>query len=203
MSLATLKRKTQTKYKNMSVGQAQFSLNGTHRNQGFVGQTSLSRTILKSPYNGTAPRGHGGLQGTYTISNIKNSTINNLNDNDVVKSSSLGTNGMIMSKYRWIRRPQPYSTVKPDNNNNTSTQGQYIEKQAQATQQSVRDETCVQGTYESTCGNATAGCVITKDASTYTSTSASEYLSKLKDQCVDNDETSSSSISQMPVGCGV
>jgi hypothetical protein len=203
MSLATLKRKTNTKYKNMSVGQSQFSLNGTHRNQGFVGQTSLSRTILKSPYNGTAPRGHGGSQGTYEISNIKNSTINNLNDNDVVKSSSLGTNGMIMSKYRWIRRPQPYSTVKPDNNNNTSTQGQYIEKQAQETQQSVRDENCEQGTYESTCNNATAGCVITVDSSTFTSTSASEYLSKLKDKCVDNDETSSSSISQMPVGCGV
>ena len=81
--------------------------------------------------------------------------------------------------------------------------GREIEKQAQATQQSVRDETCEQGTNESTCGNATAGCVITKDPSTYTSTSASEYLSKLKDKCVDNDETSSASISQMPLGCGV
>ena len=49
MSIATLKRKTQTKYNNMSVGSTQgFSLNGGFRNQGYVGQTSLSRSLSRT-----------------------------------------------------------------------------------------------------------------------------------------------------------
>ncbi len=48
MSLATLKKKTQAKYKNNSVNKGTFSLNGTTRNQGYVGQTSLSRTFVRS-----------------------------------------------------------------------------------------------------------------------------------------------------------
>jgi hypothetical protein len=43
MSIATLKKKTQSQYNNVSVGQKQFSLNGTRRSQGWVGQTALAR----------------------------------------------------------------------------------------------------------------------------------------------------------------
>lgn len=201
MSIATLKRKTNTKYNNMSVGQKLFSLNGTYRNQGYVGQTSLSRTIIKTPHNGIAERGHGGLYGTYNINNIKNSTINNVNDNDVVKKSSLGTKGMLMSRYKWVRRPQPYSVVKPDNNINTSTQGEYIEMQSQLTQQGIRDDSCKKGTYESVYPNKSVlGCVTTKSSNTYTSTIASDYLSTLKDKCVENNESTQSSILQTPFG---
>ena len=46
MSLATLKKKTAAKYKNMSVGQANFSLNGTHRSQGYVGQNLMSESCM-------------------------------------------------------------------------------------------------------------------------------------------------------------
>ena len=61
MSIATLKRKTQTKYNNMSVNTGTgFSLNGTRRNQGYIGQTSLSRSLVRTLRNGTAVRGHGG-----------------------------------------------------------------------------------------------------------------------------------------------
>ena len=60
MSIATLKRKSQTKYNNMSVGQPFFSLNGTHRNQGYVGQTSLSRSLPRTLMRGNVVRGHGG-----------------------------------------------------------------------------------------------------------------------------------------------
>ena len=38
MSLVTLKKKTAAKYHNMSVNQPSFSLNGTHRSQGYIGQ---------------------------------------------------------------------------------------------------------------------------------------------------------------------
>ena len=61
MSIATLKRKTQAKYNNMSVGNTHgFSINGTHRNQGYVGQTSLSRSLPRTLMKGNAVRGHGG-----------------------------------------------------------------------------------------------------------------------------------------------
>ena len=66
MSIATLKRKTQTKYNNMSVGQSGFSINGTHRNQGYVGQTSLSRSLPRTLMRGNTVRGHGGCCGTFT-----------------------------------------------------------------------------------------------------------------------------------------
>jgi len=53
MSIATLKRKTQTQYNNMSVGsKTGFSLNGTHRSQGYIGQTSLSRSLPKTLMKG-------------------------------------------------------------------------------------------------------------------------------------------------------
>ena len=57
MSIVALKKKTAAKYNNMSVGVAQFSINGGHRNQGWVGQTALSRSIPKTPMRGGAARG--------------------------------------------------------------------------------------------------------------------------------------------------
>ena len=88
MSIATLKRKTKEKYNNASVGKSQFSINGTTRNQGWVGQTMISRS--SSPYF--------------------------LNDNNVIKPSVVSTYGMINTKYRWIRRPQPFSVVNKHTN---------------------------------------------------------------------------------------
>ena len=38
MSIVALKRKTAAKYNNSSVGVPQFSINGGHRNQGWVVQ---------------------------------------------------------------------------------------------------------------------------------------------------------------------
>ena len=65
MSVATLKLKTQAKYNNNSVGMPQFSLNGGHRNQGWVGQTSLSRSLPRTLMRDGAARGFGGRQGTF------------------------------------------------------------------------------------------------------------------------------------------
>jgi hypothetical protein len=62
MSIATLKRKSQAQYNNNSVGQIAFSLNGTRRNQGYVGQTSLSRSLPRTLARGKIPRGHGGIK---------------------------------------------------------------------------------------------------------------------------------------------
>jgi hypothetical protein len=131
MSIVTLKKKTQTQYNNLSVGQKQFSLNGGHRSQGFVGQTMLSRSLPRTLMVGNVPRGHGGLYGAYHKANIVVDGTglgnNTLNNTKVMKSSVLDTNGMIMTKYRWIRRPQPFTSVKPDATINLQTQQQYIE----------------------------------------------------------------------------
>jgi len=132
MSIATLKKKTASQYNNVSVGQKQFSLNGTRRLQGFVGQTMLSRSLPRTPMRGTDARGSGGVEGTYPTPAIitcgNGLGVGKLNDTTVVKHSVLDTQGMIMSKYRWIRRPAPYISVKPDSNLHTQTQQQYIEQ---------------------------------------------------------------------------
>ena len=139
MSEATLKRKTRTQYRNMSVGQHNFSLTGTRRNQGYVGQTMLGRHFPRTPMRGNVARGHGGCCGTYLQTTIVQSGVpfpcgpsgNSANNNpDVIKMATLNTNGLIMTKYRWIRRPQPYSTVKIDATITNNTQSSYIKSKA-------------------------------------------------------------------------
>lgn len=128
MSIATLKRKTKTQYNNMSVGSKDgFSLNGTHRSQGWVGQSVLSRSLPKSLMNGTTLRGHGGCCGTYNKAHIVQSAVTSLNDENVVKPSSINTHAMIEEKYK------PYHnllTVNPDDRHNKNTQQDYIDKTA-------------------------------------------------------------------------
>ncbi len=81
-----------------SSGPGGFSLNGAYRNQGYVGQSGNFR-----PHDTTI----------------------SLEDATVVKSSVLGTTGMIATKYRWIGRPVPYvSVVKPAD---WRSQGNYLE----------------------------------------------------------------------------
>jgi hypothetical protein len=113
MSEATLKKKTRTQYRNMSVGSKNggFSLNGTRRSQGYVGQTMLGRHFPRTPMRGNEARGSGGCGGKYyrgTIiqsgipfpSGIDGNSANN--DPQVVKLSVIDHNGLIMTKTRWI-----------------------------------------------------------------------------------------------------
>lgn len=127
MSIVTLKKKTQTQYNNMSVGMKGFSLNGTHRSQGYVGQTNLSRSLPKTNMKGNVACGHGGCCGKFRKMPIIQSAVISLNNPLVVKPSVVGTYGMLETKYRWIRRPQPFSTVKPDSNHNINDQSNYID----------------------------------------------------------------------------
>jgi hypothetical protein len=126
MSIVALKRKTAVQYENMSVGRSAFSLNGTRRLQGFVGQTSLSRSNPPNVMRGNAIKGHGGCCGTYPVFPLITPVHCVTEDSNVVKSSVLSNTGMIATKYRWIRRPAPFATVKPDTNMNINTQQQYI-----------------------------------------------------------------------------
>jgi len=124
MSLATLKKKTAAKYNNMSVNRPAFSLNGTHRSQGYVGQDTLGRSLPKTPMNGNVARGHGGCCGTYLRSNIVQSGVTSTNDPSVVKSSVKGTSGQLA---KWLHTPL-YNVAKPDTTNNINTQQDYISR---------------------------------------------------------------------------
>ena len=124
MSLATLKKKTAAKYNNMSTNRSAFSLNGTHRSQGYVGQDTLGRSLPKTPMNGNVARGHGGCCGTYVRSNIVQSCVTSTNDPSVVKSTVMGTSGQLATM---LHTPL-YNVNKPDTTNNINTQRDYISR---------------------------------------------------------------------------
>jgi hypothetical protein len=217
MSIVTLKRKTQAQYNNNSVNSVTgFSLNGTTRNQGFVGQTSLSRTLVRSLAKGPHLRGHGQCCGQYPITNIKTSPdMACLNNPAVVKSPVMNTRGLFMTKYRWIRRPQPFTTVKLDANRNKNNQGlyiEYVEKTALAcdVKKTVIIDHCKKCTLPgepSTKNYQTASSqntVITKPMDFTGALNASDQIRKVQNTCVKWDSFKfSNNLRRIPFGCGV
>lgn len=208
MSIATLKKKTQAQYNNMSVGSNHgFSLNGTHRSQGFVGQTTLSRSLPRTLMNG-----HGGHYGQYPVTPVVLSAVTSLNDSNVIKPSVVGTYGMINTHYRWIHRPQPFTVVKPDNNNNNYNQQDYITRLSKKTVK--ESDACnlikkVVGTSTRKCANGDAYfrekqiCSYTKDESQFVAMSSGDHLTKVHDSCVDNDVVYVKNTRyNMPFACG-
>lgn len=132
MSLVALKRKTQAT-KNQSTGQSQFSINGTMRNQGYIGQSLESRSLIRTLHKGAVAKGSGGCCGTYNDSpDIEPSELCCLDDSTVVKPSVLSTKGMLANRNRWALRPAPHSVVKPDSNHGVgggmNSQGVYLER---------------------------------------------------------------------------
>jgi hypothetical protein len=202
MSIATLKRKTQTQYNNMSVGsKTGFSLNGTHRSQGYVGQTTLSRSLPKTIMKGNTPKGHGGCCGHYEEKPIVQSAVTSLNNPVITKLSVLGTHGMLSSRYRWINRPQPYSTVKPDTTNNLNTQEDYITRLKKKTLTAI--DTCTNTKSSPSCNNYNTYfrqsiCNYTKPESTYKPINSSDYITKIHESCVKDDVIPVSNIRKTP-----
>jgi len=137
MSIATLKRKSAVQYNNMSVGEKTFSLNGTHRSQGYVGQSTQSRFLSRTLMKGDTIKGHGGCCGKYPVLPVVSSSVSSTENSTVLKSSVLDTHGMMATKYRWITRPQPFATVKPDSNQNNNHQGAYLKHVNQTTLKNV------------------------------------------------------------------
>ena len=178
MSVVTLKKKTQTKYNNMSVGSSQgFSLNGTRRNQGWVGQTTLSRSFPRTPMKGNTPRGHGGCCGTYnTAPGIIQSAVNSLNDPTKVKTTVVTMKGMLEEKLKPYRN---YISVKPDSTQNSNNIWEYTENLGKST---IYDaDNCSNDVKYSGCVNYNPYfrgpiCNITKPLSKYSPVKASDNL---------------------------
>lgn len=208
MSLVALKRKTAA-MQNLSTGQKGFSINGTHRSQGYIGQTSLSRSLINTPHGQTgAPEGHGGCCGDFsTTSNIRASETFSLEDENVVKKSVLSSTGMLSNRNRWLKRSAPYTSTKLTAGW-TNGQGDYIaylKKKAAKCDPTQADkllnEKEVNSVAISKCTttnitrkdgapvfNKTTVCTFTKPVSDYTSISQGEHIFKLHDKCADQDD---------------
>lgn len=140
MSLATLKKKTQynVKVNSTNRGHDGFGLNGTHRSQGWVGQELRSRTLVRTLNRGGANRGHGGCCGKYPQPLVLSSDTHTTENPRVVKNTVLNNNGMMRSRFAWIWRPAPYTTVKPDDCHGSGNQGEYVHHINQQTQLCVQ-----------------------------------------------------------------
>jgi hypothetical protein len=189
-----MKKKTQTQYNNMSVGVKQFSLNGTHRNQGYVGQTMLSRSLPRTLAKGNTLRGYGGTNGHFIRYPSVLSAVTSTEDSSVVKPSTLSYDGMIATQNRWILRPQPYTTVKPDSTHHSNTQQDYI-KYIQTKTISDCNNTKLCGKNDKKCTNVCQSNVpltvrrtsmfnFTKPESSYVARTQSDYLLNLKKKCI-------------------
>jgi hypothetical protein len=209
MSEATLKRKSRTLYNNLSVNMNGFSINGTRRSQGYIGQTSLGRSLPKTLMRGNVVRGSGGCCGTYYQGPIvksavpfpSNSSGESANNNpNIVKSSVLGTTGMIMTKYRWIRRPQPFTSVKINSSLTNNSQSTYIAEKSADIVNSLNSCNVVSGTPQINCCpetyNKPFGSVInyTRPYTVITKSqgalSQSAFLAALKGKCNFKPDTS-------------
>jgi len=225
MSIATLKRKTQAQYNNISVGQKAFSLNGTLRSQGYVGQTSLSRSLPRTLMNGPTPRGHGGCCGKYPMLRIVQSAVNSLNDPKVVKTSVINTTGMIEEKLRCITnvnekyfitcgpKTKCYNTVKPDNNQHLNHQSDYVTSKSKKTIQQT-NLSC--NTHVNSCKPCKSTnpffyrsplyATHTKPISDYVPISQGEHLINKINNCTSNDIISipnnTTNNLRTPFGCG-
>ena len=126
MSLATLKRKTATKYNNMSTNTKNFSLNGTLRNQGYIGQDSLSRTYIRTIAQNGVMHGHGGCCGKFDVSKMLHSTNTLcLNDKNAIKSTVKSTIGYIGDKQT---KNHECIVVKADDGHNNSSHWEQIKR---------------------------------------------------------------------------
>lgn len=109
-----------------------FSLNGPHRNVGYVGK-SMAMSKNGTPYRGTQPLGCGGTFGTYPRPEPTFNVNRVYTEGDqwlYVKPTVLTTSGMLDKKYRWIKNGQyPNNWVQPvytGMQTDTKSQGMYL-----------------------------------------------------------------------------
>lgn len=117
-------------------GPVGFSLNGSHRNVGYVGK-SMHMSKNGTPFRGLYPLGNGGSGGTY-ITPLPTFNVNEVyvlgEQNAYIKPTVLTNYGMLSKKYRWIKTGKyPNYWVQPvfsggngTTQSDTASQGMYI-----------------------------------------------------------------------------
>ena len=215
MSIVALKRKTLAQYHNNSHSPDGFSLNGTHRSQGYIGQTSLSRSLPRTLMKGNTPKGHGGCCGKYYQGTIIQSGVTSLENPAVVKKSTMNTRGLIDTKYRWIRRPKPFAEVKLIANSHSQSEYIYFikEKTLKETRPdgspcSIPDKNpvykkCTALTKDQIGETCPKSRNITKPDSATGAITGEEYVYQLRKKCAaPEDFNVVSSIRRAPFTCG-
>ena len=205
MSLATMKKKTAAKYKNASVSSANFSLNGIHRSQGYIGQSSVGRNLSRalSTSDGTL-RGNGSCCGVYKSGPELHSGITQNDVSKTVKLSVLsqhevlnrrkgcihGSGGEIDADGLTLFSGSACNVVKNMGPKNNNTQGDYVEYYRQKKTQEVID--CVESSQlpkmilRNCNGNIAPTCLYVKETIDLKSAmSQSDYIFKLKSSCPD------------------
>lgn len=183
MSLAVLKRKTNTKYSKISssrYSKSGFSLNNPRRVDSHSNQYQI-----QTPMKGPVYRGHGSCCGRYPV-NVVKSRYNNY-DNHVRQYSEKSNQGIsvktnrasIYSRNKWINRPHPYGVTKQMK---TITYEQYIDQKKGENNCNV-----VPNEEDDGCSDNTSSCkklpVVHKDV---TIKDQSEYMTTnlLKKNCL-------------------
>jgi hypothetical protein len=114
MSINTLKKNAESKYFKKVSKNSSFSLTGTRRPQGYVGQTNLSRSVKRTPFTRYGgPQGHGRIGNNLVIHN-SGQCVNTINDNTVIKRPTLNNKGLISTKHKWMKSTYPEYVVQPD-----------------------------------------------------------------------------------------
>jgi hypothetical protein len=106
MSIVALKRKSQAQSNQSGKSNGGFSLNNPRRVDSHSGE-QRTQTAMR----GLGYKGNGGCCGKYPI-NIVNSQYINVDPYNTPRKSTMNTQGMITTSYKWINRPYPYSTYQ-------------------------------------------------------------------------------------------
>lgn len=129
MSIHTLKVKSNRFQNKISGGVNNhngFSLVGGHRNLPYVGQTSLSKSVTRTPFRGNLPMGNGGNNGKFKIS-ICNSGSCCFNDPNIIKKSVGNSKYAIIHKNKWLHSAYPRLITK-NFDSQTLSQSDYVKK---------------------------------------------------------------------------
>ena len=194
MSLNTLKKKAETKYFNKVSNNNTFSINGTLRNQGYVGQTNLSRSVKRTPYSRNGGPVNHGTKGNFSMQ-IYNSGYCPTNDNSVIKNSVINNKSSILNRNKWIRRPYPFAVAQPDANlSENASQGVYIHKKGnnhtcvKDETKELKDKSC---TSNIACHRRIGGRLVIRSvyAKTFSiNKDQSTHTREIQKTCINNDE---------------
>jgi hypothetical protein len=106
MSIVALKRKTKAQSNLSGKSNGGFSLNNPRRVDAHSGE-QRTQTAMR----GLGYKGHGSCCGKFPINLVKSQYIN-VDPYNTPRKSTMNTRGLIDTKYKWINRPYPYSTVQ-------------------------------------------------------------------------------------------
>jgi hypothetical protein len=106
MSIVALKRKTRAQSNQSGKSNGGFSLNNPRRVDAHSGEQRTQTSM-----RGLGYKGNGGCCGKFPINLVKSQYIN-VDPYNKPRKSTMNTQGMISTSYKWVNRPYPYSTVQ-------------------------------------------------------------------------------------------